>query len=114
MDFGAARTNLGRATLAKWGDAQINPAKYKGSARKPDDPKTITARTGVTPEYAFAMLPVGSVTPWATIAMLRNGMIKNVDVVPPDSGGGATALTGAAYGNHLDLVKMLVAKGANL
>lgn len=109
---GAARTNLGLAQFYKWGDAYIHPDKYKGAKIKPEDPKTITENTGVSPEYAFSKNPLAAVSPWATIAMIRSGLIKNVDVVAPGTSG--TALTSAAYGNHLDVVKLLVSKGANV
>jgi tetratricopeptide (TPR) repeat protein len=106
------RSNLGLAQFYKWGHAYLNPGKYKNTKQKPDSPKTITKNTGLKPEYAFVKNPLGPRTPWATIAMLKTGMIKDVDVVLPGSGG--TALVSAAFGNHLDVVKMLVAKGANV
>lgn len=112
MNFETARVNLGLAQFYKWGDAYLNPAKYRGATQKPEDPKTITEQTGVTPERAFVVNPIGSRTPTATIAMLKSGMIQDVDVTAPGADG--TALISAAYGNHLDVVKMLVAKGANV
>jgi hypothetical protein len=112
MDFGAARENLGMAMYFKWGDAYMNPGKYKNAKQKPDDPKTIAAKTGVSPESAFSMNAAGSITPWTTIAMIRTGVIKDVDIVVPQSPG--TALTSAAWANHFDVVKLLIAKGANV
>src|SRR5207244_2543407 len=70
------------------------------------------ARTGVSPEYAFVQNPIASTTPSATIALLKTGQIKNIDVVPPAATG--TALNASAFGNHLDVVKMLIGRGANV
>ncbi|MGA7194862.1 MAG: ankyrin repeat domain-containing protein [Anaerolineales bacterium] len=108
---GANLTALGLAEYYKWGNSIQNPGKYKDDKEKPLNPETITAATGVTPEYAFVENAGVATEPSASIALLNKGTIKNVDVVPV---GSSTALILAAYANHLDLVKLLIAKGANV
>ena len=113
MDFGTARRNLALAEYFKWGDSLQNPQKYKNATRKPLSPEIIAATTGVTPEYAFVMnAAVKNVPSSTSFALLNIGLINNVDVIP--SGTVNTALSSAAYYKHWDLVKALVAKGANV
>ncbi|MDD2776750.1 MAG: ankyrin repeat domain-containing protein [Gallionella sp.] len=112
MEFGAAHTGLGLAEYYKWGDAQQNPSKYLQAQKKPLTPKAITDQTGVTAEYAFVMNASVKGQPNASMALLKNRIIKNVDVVP--RGLDSTALFMAASANHLDLAKQLITKGANL
>lgn len=112
MEFGYARNALGLAEYYKWGDAQQNPSKYKSVQRKPLSPEAITDQTGVTAEYAFVMNAAAKGQPHASIALLKNGYIKNVDIVP--KGLDSTALIMAASSNHLDLARRLIAKGANV
>lgn len=107
-----ARLNLGLAHYFKWGDAYMNPEKYRNAKQKPLDPQAITAATGVTPEVAFVFNPLVPGTPSATIVMLKLDMIKDVNVHPEVAED--NALVAAAHGKHLDVVKMLVAKGANV
>jgi hypothetical protein len=68
----------------------------------------------VTKEFAFAMNPSVDGTPYATLAMLKRGMIKDVDVFPEDCECPGNALINSAAGEHVDLVKLLVEKGANV
>jgi len=112
MDYDWARLNLGLAHYYKWGDAHMNPEKYRNAKPKPLDPKAITAATGVTPEVAFVLNPLVLGTPSATIAMLKLNMIKDVNVHPEVAED--NALIASAHGKHLDVLKMLVAKGANV
>jgi tetratricopeptide (TPR) repeat protein len=112
MQFDMARINLGLAHYFKWGDAYMNPDKYRNARQKPLDPQAIVAATGIPPEVAFVFNPLVPGTPWATIAMLKLNMIKDVNVHPEVAED--NALVAAAHGNHLDIVKMLVAKGANV
>jgi len=111
-NFDMARLNLGLAHYFKWGDAHMNPEKYRSVKLKPLEPKAITAATGVTPEVAFVFNPLVPGTPSATIAMLKLNMVKDVNVHPEVAED--NALVASAHGKHLDVLKMLVAKGANV
>lgn len=111
-DSPRARRYLGLAHFSKWGEAYLNPGKSKGSKVQPLQPAAITKLTGVTPELAFVEDPVGRRTPAATLALLKAGLIKDVDVRP--TGSTMTALIAATYGNHLDLVRALIDRGANV
>lgn len=108
------RVALGLAQFYKWGHATLHPEKYRNAKDKPWDPEKITSLTGVKKEFAFAMNPVVEGTPYATIAMLKLDMIKDVDVFPEDCECPENALIASAHSNHLEVVRMLVAKGANV
>lgn len=114
-DYSMGRQNLGLLQYYKWGHATLHPDKYRDTKDKPWDPEKITAVTGVTKEDAFAVNPLVSGTPYATLAMLKLSMIKDVDAFPkdcecrPDN-----ALIASAHSNNLDVVKSLIAKGANV
>ena len=111
-DFSAARSDLGLAEYYKWGDAMRYPEKYINNSRKPLSPEEITAKTGVTAEYVFTQNPLSRAEPSASFALWEGGYIENIDVVP--KGTANTALISAAYGNHMELVKLLVKNGANV
>jgi tetratricopeptide (TPR) repeat protein len=113
-DYSLGRSNLGLAQFYKWGHATLHPEKYRNAKDKPWDPEKITAMTGVTKEFAFAMNPAVDGTPYATIAMLQRNMIKDIDVFPENCECPDNALIASAHGNHLDVVQMLVARGANV
>lgn len=111
-DSPRARRYLGLAHFSKWGEAYLNPGKSKNSKVQVLQPPAITKLTGVTPELSFVEDPVGRRPPVATLALLKAGLIKDVDVRP--TGSTMTALIAAAYGNHLDLVRALIDRGANV
>lgn len=113
-NYESGRVVLGLAQFYKWGHATLQPEKYRDAKDKPWDPDKITSLTGVKKEFAFAMNPVVEGTPYATIAMLKLDMIKDVDVFPEDCECPENALIASAHSNHLEVVKMLVAKGANV
>jgi tetratricopeptide (TPR) repeat protein len=113
-DYSYGRRNLGLAQFFKWGHAAFHPEKYRDAKDKPWEPERITAATGISKEFAFAMNPAVDGTPYATLAMLKRGMIKDVNVFPEDCECPGNALINSANGNHVDLVKMLVEKGANV
>src|SRR5205085_1250730 len=98
----------------KWGHAAFHPEKYRDANEKPWEPERITAATGVTKEFAFAMNPSVDGTPYATLTMLKLGMVKDVDVFPEDCECPGNALINSANSNHVELVKMLVGRGANV
>jgi tetratricopeptide (TPR) repeat protein len=112
--YSNGRANLGLAQFYKWGHATLHPEKYRDAKNKPWDPEKITAVTGVTKEFAFAMNPAVAGTPYATIAMLQRNMIKDIDAFPENCECPDNALIASAHGNHLEVVKMLVEKGANV
>jgi len=111
-NFRAARWDLGLAEYYKWGDALRYPKKYRNNPRKPLSPEEITAKTGVSPEYVFTQNPLSRAEPSASFALWEGGYIENIDVVP--KGTVNTALISATYGNHMELVKLLVKNGANV
>jgi tetratricopeptide (TPR) repeat protein len=114
MNFGAARKNLGLAEYYKWGDSMQNPQKYKNAKVKPLEPNAITLKTGVTPQMAFISSASIPTRPYTAIHLLKKGIIKdeNIDLVPDDYEG--TALYFASNYDNLDLIKLLVKKGANV
>lgn len=103
---------LGLAEYARWGDSILNPGKYKNIDRKVKSPKEITAETGISAEYAFVESAIGKAEPVTASALLKQGLIKNPDIVP--SGLVTPALIGATYSNHPALIKLLLSKGANI
>jgi len=113
-NYEMGRRNLGLAQFFKWGHALHHPEQYKSAKEKPWEPERITATTGVTKEFAFAMNPSVDGTPYATLAMLKRGMIKDVNVFPEDCECPGNALINSANGNHFDVVKLLLEKGANV
>jgi tetratricopeptide (TPR) repeat protein len=112
--FDAARLNLGLAEYYKWGDSKRNPEKYKNAQRKPLSPEEITVKTGVTPEYAFVKNAGVRAAPHAAVALLENGFIKNVDIVPKGLTGTALIYAANAKANRQELAKLLIAKRANV
>lgn len=114
-DYSIGRQNLGLLQYYKWGHATLHPDRYRDAKEKPWDPEKITAVTGITKEDAFAVNPLVSGTPYATLAMLKLGMIKDVDAFPRDCECRQdNALIASAHSNNLDMVKLLAAKGANV
>lgn len=113
-EYSIGRRNLGLAQFFKWGRAELHPEQYRNAKEKPWQPAQITAATGVTKELAFAVNPFVAGTPYATLVMLQRGMIKNIDVFADCDDCHGNALINAAGGNHIDLVRMLVEKGANV
>jgi ankyrin repeat protein/Tfp pilus assembly protein PilF len=113
-DYSLGRQNLGLLQYFKWGHATMHPDRYRNAKDRPWDPERITAETGVSREFAFATNPVVTGTPYATLAMLKLDMIKDIDAFPENCECPDNALIASAHGNHPDVVKMLVAKGANV
>jgi tetratricopeptide (TPR) repeat protein len=111
-DFGAARVNLGMAMYAKWADTFLNPAKAKSSSGMPDSPKTIHAKTGVSPELAFVRAATTKASTYVTAALLKAGIVQDPDTVPP--GYCCTAFIGASFSGDLELARLLTEKGANV
>jgi len=108
----ALRTNLAIARYSRWAYYYLNPGKNKSGRPDSDNPGKITAETGVAAELIFAKAPLTKTYPWATAALLKLGLVSNVDVMPP--GAEMTALTAAAYGNRLEIVKLLAERGGNV
>jgi tetratricopeptide (TPR) repeat protein len=108
------RQNLGLAQFYKWGHATLHPEAYRDAKERPWDPDRITALTGVSKEFAFATNPSVRGRPYATLAMLKLDMVKDVDVFPENCECPENALIASAHGQHLDVLKLLVAKGANV
>ncbi|MEO8719064.1 MAG: ankyrin repeat domain-containing protein [Burkholderiales bacterium] len=109
------REAFGLLQFYKWGQSVLHPEKFRDAKEKPWDPDKITAVTGIRKEDAFALNPSVDGTPYATLAMLRLKMVKDVDAFAencecrPEN-----ALISSVRGNHLDVAKALVAAGANV
>jgi len=109
------REVFGLLQFYKWGQSVLHPERYRDAKEKPWDPDKITAVTGIRKEDAFALNPSVDGTPYATLAMLKLGMVKDVDVFAencecrPEN-----ALISSVRGNHLDVARALVAAGANV
>ena len=105
------RKVLAGALYAKWARAYLAPA---GAAQmKPAlGPQEIGRRTGVTPLAIFADTGWNKGGIATAEALLKAGLVKDVDTVPPD--GCCTALVAAAQGSNLEMVRLLLDRGANV
>jgi len=113
-DFAIGRENLGRALYYKWGHATLHPDKYSDVKERPWEPDRITRETGLSKESAFASNPEVDGPPYALLAMLKLGMIKDVNVFPENCECPNNALLAASQNNHPDTVRTLVEHGANV
>ena len=113
-DFTIGRENLGRALYYKWGHATLHPDKYRDAKERPWEPDRITRETGLSKESAFASNPEVDGPPYALLAMLKLGMIKDVDAFPENCECPNNALLAATRNNHPDTVRTLVEHGANV
>jgi len=105
------RKVLAGALYAKWAKAYLAPA---GSAEKKQvlSPEEIARRTRVTPVAVFAGTGRNKGGLLTAEALLKAGLVKDVDAVPSDAC--CTALLAAAQGDNLELVRLLLARGANV
>jgi tetratricopeptide (TPR) repeat protein len=113
-DYDLGRQNLGLLQYYKWGHSIYHPEKYVDAQEKPWDPDRITRETGLSRQFAFAHHPLVDGTPYATLAMLKLGMIKDIDAFPENCECPDNALLAAAHGDHPDVVRLLVERGADV
>lgn len=110
-DNADTRRMLAIALYAKWAETYLRPA---GTAEKQQvlGPEAIARRTGFTSVDMFAQ------TGWykgglpTAEALLKAGLIKDVDAVPAT--GCCTALVTAAQGDNVELARLLIDHGANV
>lgn len=110
--FDAARKDLGIALYAKWAEAFVDHRKVRVGSRSILDPKTIQTHTGVSPQFAFANAAVRKHLGIITEALLKSGIVQNVDIVT--EGNCCTAFVAAAYADNFVLAKLLLHHGANI
>ncbi len=107
-----ARVNIALLLYEMWGESILNKTHTTKTEDVTLTPEEIYSKTGVSPEYAFVKTSNWSGIPYAPLAMLKKGVIKDVDVIP--DGCDNTALLAASAAGQMKLVKMLLKSGANI
>jgi tetratricopeptide (TPR) repeat protein len=110
-DHRQGREQLAIALYAKWAGAYLDGLLKNGSSKVPA-PAAIAQQTGYSVEQMFVRAGWYEAGYRISSAMLKANVIKEVDVLP--AGACCNALLTAAQATNLELVHLLVDRGANI
>ena len=112
MDIYDARKMLAIALYAKWGTVYLRSGAAGVERQRILQPEAIAKRTGFSPAEMFAVSGWYQGGPKAAEALLKAGIVRDVDIVSPHEC--CTALLAAAEGGRPDFAKLLIGRGANV